>query len=55
MIAAVFLWTGLAILVGAVWLVAGATVGAAALGVYGLLVAATGAAAMWPSRDRTSS
>jgi len=48
--AAVFLWGGLALVVAAVWLLLGATGGAAALGVYGAAAAATGAAAMRPDR-----
>ncbi len=50
MTAAVFLWGGLALVVAAVWLLLGATGGAAALGVYGAAAAATGAAAMRPDR-----
>lgn len=46
MTAAVFLWGGLALVVAAVWVLLGATGGAAALGVYGAAAAASGAAAM---------
>ncbi len=46
MTAAVFLWGGLALIVAAVWLLLGTTGGAAALGVYGVAAAVSGAAAM---------
>lgn len=51
MVAAVFLWSGLGLVVAAVWLLCGVTGGAVAVGVYGLLAAATGAAGVLGERD----